>query len=78
MRNTHRFVAKIKAPIHDVENSIYLQEGVTVVLSLASRPVILALRKKYWQKREAIRISKRSKRYLFTFPGFISLDESYF
>ena len=78
MRNTHRFIAKTKAPIHDTENSIYLQEGVTIVLSLASQPMIRALRKKYWQKREAIRISKRSKRYLFTFPGFASLDEPYF
>jgi len=78
MKNTHTFVAKTRKPIHDREHSIYIGVGATIVLSFASRPMILALRKKYLQDRRAFRISKRSKRYLFTFPGFISLDEPYF
>jgi len=78
MKNLHRFIAKTKAPIHDVENAIYLEEGVTIVLSLASRPMILALRKKYLQDRKALKISKRSKRYLFTFSGFTSFNETYY
>lgn len=78
MKNPHRFVARTLKPIHDSQNSIYLAKGVTIVLSMTSRPMILALRKAYWQNKKSLKLSKRSKRYLFTFSGFISLEESFY
>ncbi|QMU63183.1 MAG: hypothetical protein GKR88_02100 [Flavobacteriaceae bacterium] len=78
MKNPHRFVVKTLKPIYDTQNSIYLDKGVTVVLSMTSRPVILALRKAYLRNKKSLKLSKRSKRYLFTFPGFLNLEESFY
>ncbi len=76
MKKDRLFRAKTEVPVYDISNAIYLGKGVTITLNFASRPMILALRKKYLQDKMSIRISKQGRRFLFTFRGFIEYPEA--
>ncbi|QMU65241.1 MAG: hypothetical protein GKR88_13700 [Flavobacteriaceae bacterium] len=78
MKKSPAFMVKTKEPIHNFYNAIYLGKGASICLLLASRPMILALRKKYLQNKHSLQISKRSKRFLFSYNGFISCNDSFY
>ena len=54
MNKNYQFYAQTLEPIHDRTNAIYIGSGVEIALHLTSRPMILALRKKYRQNKHSV------------------------
>lgn len=78
MNKNHQFFAQTLESIHDRKNAIYIGSGVEIALHLASRPMILALRKKYRQNKYALLITQKGVKFLFSFPGHATPKESTF
>ena len=74
MNKQHEFFAETLEPIHDPQNAIYLDSGVPINLHLATRPMILALRKKHQENPHSLLITQRGIKFLFRFPGYQGPD----
>lgn len=64
--------------IVDIPNHIRLGKGAIVPLISASEPMIKSLRKKYNQDKEALKITKKGKKFLFSFNGCNSCVETFY